>query len=418
MEFARFTRHLTAPAAEDALEDGSRDWYVAFVVPASGDGPRLVDLGPAPLIDRAIARFRRGLAEGATIGPTHRGFTSVPASDDGWAQAGAVLRERLVDPLRAVLGTRTRLVLAPDGDVATLPFEALPDDHGGYLIDTLDISYVSAGRDLLRLASPPAIVSSAPLVLADPDFDLRLHSSSPARARDAAEEALHASGIARFDRLPGTREEAAAIGALLGVEPLVGEAAREDQLREARSPLVLHIATHGFFLPSPTDAASDDEGRLASAARNPLVRSGLALAGANGWLRGDTLPSDGDDGIVTGEDIVGLDLEGTALVVLSACETGLGDVVPGEGVMGLRRAFAVAGARTLIFSLWKVPDVQTRMLMTHVYEALIAGKGRAEALRHAQQRVRAEHPAPFYWAAFICQGDASPLPALGEARRS
>lgn len=412
VEFARFTRHLTQPADDDAIEDGSRDWYVAFVVPSTGDGPRLFDLGSAPEIDRAIARFRRGLAEGATLGPPHRGFTRAPAPDDGWGHAGAMLRARLVDPWRAGIGPHTHVFLAPDGDLATFPFEALPGDDGGYLVDTLEMSYVSAGRDLLRLAEPAPAAADQPLVLADPDYDLPLPAPAAARASASPSGSHPAYGLARFERLPGTREESAAVAALLGVEPLLGAAAREERLKQARSPRVLHIATHGFFLPPPTDEARAGDGPLAAAGRNPLVRSGLVLAGANGWLRGDAPPDDGDDGVVTGEDIVALELQGTALVVLSACETGLGDVVAGEGVMGLRRAFAVAGARTLIVSLWKVPDVQTRMLMTYLYEALLAGRGRAEALRLAQQRVRADHPAPFYWAAFIRQGDPAPLPAL------
>ena len=431
VEFVRFTRYETIRADADALEDGFRDWYIAFVI-RSGEGGelRLVDLGAAPEIDRLIRAYRASVAREA-------GERAVDARrdigrrDDDVAgfDGGKALRARLFDPLLPLIGNRTRLLIAPDGDVARVPFEALPDGSGGYLIDTLDISYVGVGRDLMRLsARPSAVTPGAPLVVADPDYDLRRQprgatgDTPPAAAigyRDQLRHGLSRSGI-NFGRLPGTREEGIAVAGLLRVHPRLGEEAIEEWLKTARSPLVLHIATHGFFLTEPaTESSAPDDvasARLSAAAQNPLVRSGLALSGANAWLRGESPPGYMDDGILNGEDIVSMDLTATDLVVLSACESGLGDVVAGEGVMGLRRAFAVAGARTLVLSLWKVPDEQTRMLMTHFYEALIQGKGRSDSLREAQRRVRAEYPAPYYWAAFICQGDPTPVPFYQTSR--
>jgi CHAT domain-containing protein len=142
---------------------------------------------------------------------------------------------------------------------------------------------------------------------------------------------------------------------------------------------------------------------------NPMLRSGLALAGANTWLKAGNPPEEAEDGLLTAEDVTGLDLQATELVVLSACETGLGQVHVGEGVFGLRRAFVLAGARTLVMSLWKVPDEPTRELMEDFYARLLAGQARAEALRQAQLALKAKYPEPFYWGAFICQGDPSPL---------
>src|SRR5262249_24455464 len=136
------------------------------------------------------------------------------------------------------------------------------------------------------------------------------------------------------------------------------------------------------------------------------------LAGANTWLRGGELPAEAEDGILHAEDVSGLDLLGTELVVLSACETGLGEVQVGEGVVGLRRAFVLAGARTLVMSLWTVPDQQTQELMEAFYHRLLAGVARADALREAQLTLKIKYPAPLYWGAFISQGDPNALPVV------
>ncbi|MFI5456777.1 MAG: CHAT domain-containing protein [Isosphaerales bacterium] len=198
-----------------------------------------------------------------------------------------------------------------------------------------------------------------------------------------------------------------------------------------RSPRILHLATHGFFLPDQEhdlnregrglgfefgefSGAKDGLARLSGPMmENPMLRSGLALAGANTWLKAGNRPEEAEDGLLTAEDVTGLDLVATELVVLSACETGLGQVHVGEGVFGLRRAFVLAGAKTLIMSLWKVPDEQTRELMDDFYRRLLAGRGRADALREAQLAMKAKYPDPFYWGAFICQGDPSPMGAAG-----
>ena len=295
--------------------------------------------------------------------------------------------------------------------------------------------------------------------------------SAPAAGRRSADLELQEC---HFDRLKGSRAEGQEVAALLGVEPATGMLASESRLKSCRSPRILHLATHGYFLSdqatererrhamldaqpwmedailgarrairaqtirdrlnlygmwapltnpewfSELNEAVDQEmagaRRQASAAgqladlelENPLLRSGLALAGANVGLRGAASLL-AEDGILTAEDVTGLDLVNTELVVLSACETGLGDVRTGEGVFGLRRAFVLAGAKTLVMSLWKVPDEQTRDLMGDFYRLLLAGRGRAAALREAQVAMKNKYPDPFYWGSFICQGDPSPL---------
>ena len=191
-----------------------------------------------------------------------------------------------------------------------------------------------------------------------------------------------------------------------------GANATEALLKELSAPSVLHIATHGFFLQpqstSPATASNRQpvataQGGAAVDREDALVLSGLALAGANRRQSGA-----GEDGILTALEVAGLDLWGTRMVVLSACETALGDARYGEGVYGLRRALVLAGSESQVMSLWKVSDSATRDLMIGFYQRLRSGEGRAEALRNAQlallhgARNRAH---PFFWASFIQSGD-------------
>jgi len=301
--------------------------------------------------------------------------------------------------------------LAPDGNLTRLPFEILPGTDGGHLIDEYQISYLSVGRDVLRSGAEPTVQPGPPLVAADPDFDLQTVGE---RGPSAA--------TAPFEHLDGTRLEGERIAELLEVVPLLGPRVLEKHIKGSRSPRILHIATHGFFLPdAPRDLNKEQVGleamggledggwaRLAGL-ESSLLRSGLALAGANTWLRGGALPEDAEDAILNAEDVSSLDLMATELVVLSACETGLGEVQVGEGVYGLRRAFVLAGVKTLVMSLWKVPDDQTQELMEDFYRRVLEGQPRAEALREAQLAMKQRYPDPLYWGAFVCQGHPGPL---------
>ena len=249
-------------------------------------------------------------------------------------------------------------------------------------------------------------------------------------------------GLPRWGPLAGAAQEAALVQQALqgsGYGPVTkyaGPKALEEVLKRLRGPRVLHVATHGFFLPDQQREPEDQRGPIAlggletGAARglarlhgteNPLLRSGLVLAGANALgersgpanapgEQADAKPTV-DDGWVTAEEIALMDLRGTELVVLSACETGLGRVKIGEGVYGLRRAFLYAGARTLVTSLFAVPDEQTRELMGRFYGALKAGRGKLEALHGAQLELLRQRRAaggaahPFFWASFVLVGD-------------
>jgi CHAT domain-containing protein len=340
------------------------------------------------------------------------------------------LYDRLIAPIAPHLeGVRT-LLLAPEGPLNLIPFGALVDASDRYLIERFTLTYLTSGRDLLRLAAPRSS-RSTPLVVAAPDYDASFRVAA-AKARGEGEPTSarrsRELGALRFQPLPGTLQEAKAVEKALGVQALTGDRATEAALKGVQGPRVLHVATHGFFLPdqaleprSPAGIRTQPLGPGAPASvlahppptgENPLLRSGLALAGAN------RLESGAQDGILTALEMATLDLSGTKLVVLSACETGLGEVEVGEGVYGLRRALVIAGAEAQLMSLWKVEDAATRELMTAYYRRIIAGEGRAEALRQVQLEMLAR-PArrhPLYWASFIPIGAWGPIaPAAASA---
>jgi CHAT domain-containing protein len=235
-----------------------------------------------------------------------------------------------------------------------------------------------------------------------------------------------------FKSLPGFVREAESVAKLLkargwDVKVLQADQASEEWLAKVRRPRLLHFVTHGFFLPDlerPPDKDGLRELNLVALGTprfplpplgdDPRLRSGLALAGANRWKERSAQGL--SDGLLTALEVENLDLWGTDLVVLSACETGLGKVQIGEGVLGLRRAFQLAGAQTVLASLWKVPDAETEQLMTAFFQRWLKGAGKAEALRAAQLQLIAQlragkdadrRPAPpLYWAGFICHGQA------------
>lgn len=377
--------------------------YLAFVL-LSGrpDETQLIDLGSADEIEICIEAWRQSCAGASQARDLGAGDPSLPSE---WFHTGIALRRLVFDPVIAVLRESKRLFIAPDGELCRVPLEGLSTDDGGFLADSYSLSYLSTGRDLLRLSTPRLRRSSTAVVAANPNFDLGTGSTNESEVTALA-RGPKLDNVS-FDPLPGTNKEGIQVARLLGVEPLLRDDAVEQKLKSLQSPAILHIATHGFFL---ADDATNDSDPTSLFSTNPLLKSGLALAGANWRAKRFVPPPAAGDGVLTAEDLARTDLRETELVVLSACETGLGAIHSGEGVFGFRRSFVLAGARTLVMSLWRVPDEQTFELMSLYYAALLRGAGRADGLREAQARLRVTHPAPFYWAAFICQGDPSPMP--------
>ena len=209
--------------------------------------------------------------------------------------------------------------------------------------------------------------------------------------------------------LPGTKVEIEGINKILiaaGYKTTLRQErlASEATLKAVKAPTIMHIATHGYFLADADLQGGDALGVSAESAKNnPLLRSGLILAGAPKQSNDVDLSSN-DNGILTANEAMNLNLEGTDLIVLSACETGLGDVRSGEGVYGLQRAFIVAGASALVMSLWKVDDAATQQLMTNFYTNWTKTGNKVKAFKLAQQQLMMKYKEPYYWGAFVMVG--------------
>jgi len=373
-------------------EDGQvQSSYVAFVVRSGDCGQvRRVELGDAQAIDALIERQRLLLGQTQTLGRR-------------LDKASAALRERLWDPIGAQLGREKRVLFVPDGATSAVSLAVLPDAEGRYLVESYLFGYHESARDVLRWqGARREVMQGEALVLAAASFGDERVAAARSGCLDEP-----------FLALPATAAEAELVRAALHarldgrVRPLFGEEATEQALEAAieGSPVV-HLATHGFFATGKCRSALSPDSERAYGF-NPMVLSGLALAGANEGS------GEGDDGLWTAEEVSGLDLSQTQLVVLSACNTGLGEVRSGEGVLGLRRAFTSGGAGTVVMSLWAVPDEETMSLMQDLYRYL--GSGRrlrpGEALRRAQlealrrQRSDTGEGRPQEWGAFVAAGD-------------
>lgn len=395
---------------------------VAWIVPKHGE-LQFIDLGNAAEIENLQSELSKQLSA-SVKNILNQGDKLAEGS---FREAMLPLKQRIWDPLAAALGDAERLVISPDASLWLFPWSAIPTENGKYLIEQYSIRFVNSGRDLVRLA--PQVKVGAPLVMADPAFN----ANPPALARVDQNRSLAKLPILeqlpQVGRLPGTAREVAAIQSNLakfaGTKPqiLLGADALETTFKQVRRPKAVVLSTHGFFLDPPESAplesrlqalfqSSGSAQTKSDESYNPLLHCGVLLAGCN--QRPDQTQF--DDGILTGAEIVETDLQGTELVVLSACETGVGQIQSGEGVAGLRQAFQLAGASNVVATLWQIPDLQTARLMNDFFENLAADTDVAEALRQAQisriesrrERFGAAHP--FFWAAFTATGsDGEPM---------
>ena len=408
VRFQRWTRTVTGPVYRTFTGPA----YAAFVMRGSG-GIRtsLISLGPAGAIDSCVFNWAREVARPPAMLARDRSETRVRT-------LGSELRQRVWDPLVSAIGAATTVWLVPDGSLQLVNFAALPSRGDGFLAESAaTLELLSAERDLVagQGATP---VGSGMLALGAPDFE---HATMVHPNRSAAGCANLAT--LQFNPLPATRTEVELIARLWrssnqggDLNVALGSEANESVLRtQAHGKRTIHLATHGFFL---SNECADRGGAGKSGAErqaidsltydNPLLRSGLAFAGAN---RRTAESSGLANGILTAEEIASLDLSGVDWVVLSACDTGRGEFRAGEGVLGLRRAFEVAGAHHVIMSLWPVDDEATRDWMRALYEAhLQRDEGAARAVQSASRAMlRARRASglsdhPFYWGAFVVAG--------------
>ncbi len=342
-------------------------------------------------------------------------------------------------PLKDALEGVKKVYFSPDGVYNQINLNTLQNpETDQYVVDELDVQLLTSSRDLL-IEHEQENFNKYALLFGDPNYGLESEMRTQLVQRGEernADDLLATNETDTFDPnversslalspLPGTAEEVKNIGEMLqneGLEPqvFIGDEALEENIKDNFKPRILHIATHGFF-------RQDVEGKDARFAdhNNPLLRSGLMLAGAGHSLKqeaeeeeaeDDDLLGGGfgepvteeksiEDGILTAYEAMNLNLDNTDLVVLSACETGLGEIKNGEGVYGLQRAFKVAGARTIVMSLWNVNDQSTQELMTAFYKSWLKVKDKHVAFEEAQAYLRKKYPDPYHWGAFVIVGE-------------
>jgi len=398
----------------DGTKPLGRRWdearYMALLLTADGEIEH-VDLGLAKPLERKIQQALRA-SEGRSLN-----------AQELWVELG----ELVIRPLaKATAGTKTWFI-SPDGELNRIPFAALSMPTGDeLLVEAVQLRLLTTGRELLDLAksSDSDQAAQKPLVVANPNFDhskqsLGSSSSRSIASKDSNQQRSGDLESLQWLQLPGTEKEGNAITQLIDAQLLMGEKATALAVQQQETPKVLHLASHAYYLADQEQGDSNEQrsqqqlgnsspGDKSLQAENPLLRSGIVLAGAN-----QPEANSKDDGYLTALEVAKLDWQGTEMVVISACESGKGDIQAGDGVYGLKRAIAVAGARSSLLSLWKVDDAATAAFMQSFYQRLKAGEGRADALAATQKEFR-NHPIagwrhPYVWAAFQLSGDWRPV---------
>lgn len=326
-------------------------------------------------------------------------------------------------PLENCLSGVERIYYSPSGTLNNVAFYAIPVDSIHYLSDKYDLHQVTSTREILHQdsSSTKSITAS---VFGGIQYDLT-DSTVQKRPVDFQNKQLSvrsyfiadstSSRSTGFKYLKGTDEEVKSISRNFDRSGYKSTLYTDDKATEFNfkqlsntNTHIIHIATHGFYLPvekvkhNEFEFMGFDGNQRNVVYQNPLLRSGLALYGANKAWRGEEVPNDWEDGILTSQEISELNLTQTDLVVLSACETALGEIKGSEGVFGLQRAFKMAGVKSMIVSLWKVDDSATSQMMQSFYKYWLGGMSKHEAFKKAQGEIRALHPNdPYFWAAFV-----------------
>jgi CHAT domain-containing protein/Tfp pilus assembly protein PilF len=347
--------------------DFTADSKYAALVLTKGSDPKLIVLDNGNQLETRYAKFYRNAVQ--------QKVADQYSYEQFWAR---------IEP---ALAGKKIVYISPDGVYNQINLNTLKKTDGDYILNRYDLITIGNSKDLITLKNQNAGTSKkSAFLLGFPDY-----------------------GGDAVPALPGTKIEIDNIGKILKtggyqVTPYIQKAATEAILKTIKGPAIVHIATHGYF---QQDVEASSVGVTEDNAKNnPLLRSGILLAGASPVIKGEVMPNleSNDNGVLTAYEAMNLNLEGTDLIILSACETGLGDVRAGEGVYGLQRAFLVAGAKALVMSLWKVDDTATQALMTNFYTNLAKGVNKAKAFKQAQVQLMTKYKDPYYWGAFVMMG--------------
>ena len=343
--------------------------YVALVLRKGAENPSIKVLDNGHQLETRYAKFYRNAIQ--------QKMQDDHSYDQYWARIEEEVQNKKV------------IYFSPDGVFNQINLNTLRKPGGDHIINRYDLTLLGNSKDLITLKRrKTAVPVRNATLLGFPDYG--------------------GPGIAP---LPGTKLEIEGISGILKasgyqLNVLTQSTATEGKLKSVKGPELLHIATHGYFLEDVERSGSAFGVHLENANDNPLLRSGIMLAGAANTLSGTSSPSlaSNDNGILTAFEAMNMNLEGTQLIVLSACETGLGDVRAGEGVYGLQRAFLVAGADAMIMSLWKVDDAATQQLMKNFYVNWIKLRSKQKAFKQAQLQLMTKYKEPYYWGAFVLVG--------------
>lgn len=364
----------------DYLKKGDSIYYAGFIVQGSSQkNPEMITFRDGKKMESSIAREYRKKVK--------QGFEGKEFYEAYWGKIGKFIADK------------NKLFISPDGIYNQINLNTIRKENGNWLIDDKNIIYLTNSKDLIlhkKKKEDEKTSSKAAVLYGDPDYDMNFDW-------DQMKEMP-------LPELPGTKTEIEKVNTLLAnagwkTNSYFQQEATEKSIKTLSNPNVLHIATHGFFL-EDIDPGSEEKVfgiEPSKAAENPLLRSGLMFAGADNTVQSINTKenSEQDDGILNAYEAMMLNLDKTSLVILSACETGLGEIRNGEGVYGLQRAFQMSGTSTIVISLWQVSDEVTQKLMNEFYKFWLNTGDKQEAFTRAQLSIKENYPEPFYWGAFV-----------------
>jgi CHAT domain-containing protein/tetratricopeptide (TPR) repeat protein len=404
LEFASFQYHNGKYWTDSLL-------YVALLLRKDLPSPMVITLCEQRQLDSLLNK--KGNSDIGFVSSLYRSMTAFDLEEVTYGQR---LYELIWKPLENYLKEGEHIYFVPSGTLHQVAFAAIPVEKNKFLRDVYRLEQLSSTAALIEKKESFFTVSNL-VLFGGIDFDkgdesilLNYYNTS------TRSYSIQQKRSGKWSYLPGTKEEVEAIARLAKskkvrvVRTFSGDLATEACFKEMagkNSPEILHIATHGFFFPDPQQSLKSADVSSANstnveASENPLFRSGLIMAGGNQAWQGESIKDGAEDGILFAYEVSGLVFSNTKLIVLSACETGLGDVKGSEGVFGLQRAFRASGATYLVMSLWKVPDAESSEFMQNFYSELFGGKSVQDAFQNTQSVMRSKYPTePFKWAAFV-----------------